>query len=136
MAIGTGAAAEPAPVAPGQAFPDAGTSDRAAEEKAACIKNLKAVYEAIQSFEADHRDLPNWLSDLVPQYLADVNALVCPVCRRTGQTEAPPLADPKMASSYIFEFCPGVEAPPDGAGGVGGAAGAVPSSRPSVEPGV
>jgi hypothetical protein len=42
----------------------------------------------------------------VPQYLADANVLVCPVCRRTGQTEAPPLADPKMSSSYLFEFCP------------------------------
>ena len=88
------------------AIPAAGAPNRAAEEKAACIKNLKVIYDAIQAFQADHRDLPNWLSDLVPQYLADANVLVCPVCRRTGQTEAPPLADPKLPSSYLFEFCP------------------------------
>ena len=33
------------------------------------MKNLKVIYDAIQAFEADHHDLPNWLSDLVPQYL-------------------------------------------------------------------
>ena len=42
----------------------------------------------------------------MPQYLADANVLMCPVCRRTGQTEGPPLADPKLPSSYLFEFCP------------------------------
>ena len=106
LAIGTGAAADPASVASAQTIPAAGAPSRAAEEKAACAKNLKAIYDAIQAFQADHRDLPNWLSDLVPQYLSDANVLVCPVCRRTGQTESPPLADPKLPSSYIFEFCP------------------------------
>lgn len=106
LTIGTGAAAGPALVASAQTNPAAGTPNRAAEEKAACIKNLKAIYEAIQAYQADHRDLPNWLSDLVPQYLPDANVLICPVCRRTGQTEAPPLADPKLPSSYLYEFCP------------------------------
>jgi uncharacterized coiled-coil protein SlyX len=50
--------------------------------------------------------LPNWLSDLVPDYLPDANVLICPVCQRTGQIERPPLADPYIASSYLFEFCP------------------------------
>ena len=106
LAVATGAAAAWTPAASAQSIPAASTPNQAAEEKAACIKNLKVIYDAIQAFQADHRDLPNWLSDLVPQYLTDVNVLVCPVCRRTGQTEAPPLADPKMASSYLFEFCP------------------------------
>ncbi len=82
------------------------TSDLAAEEKAACIQNLKIIYEAIRTYQTDHKDLPNWLSDLVPQYLPDANLLVCPVCRRTGGIESAPLADPKIASSYLFEFCP------------------------------
>src|SRR4051794_29625839 len=67
----------------------------AAEEKEACVKNLKAIYEAIQAYQLEHKELPNWLSDLVPQYLSDPNVLVCPVGRRTGKTEAAPLADPK-----------------------------------------
>ena len=86
----------PGPVAPGQA----------AEEKEACTRNLKVIYDAIQAYQFDHKDLPNWLSDLVPGYLSDGNVLICPVCRRTGRTELPPLADPKLACSYVFEFSP------------------------------
>jgi hypothetical protein len=77
-----------------------------AEEKEACMRNLRVIYDAIQAYQFDHKDLPNWLSDLVPEYLTDGNVLICPVCRRTGRTETPPLADPKLACSYIFEFCP------------------------------
>src|SRR5512138_2422073 len=65
------------------------------EEKKACTANLQVIYRAIQTFQEDHKDLPFWLSDLVPQYLPDATVLICPVCRRTGKTEAPPLADPK-----------------------------------------
>ena len=106
LGIGAIAAAGLALAAAAQTVPAAGSTDQALEEKEACTKNLKAIYEAIQAFETEHNDLPNWLSDLVPQYLADMNVLMCPVCRRTGQTEAPPLADPKLPSSYLFEFCP------------------------------
>jgi hypothetical protein len=78
----------------------------AAEEKEACRRNLKIIWDAIQAYQFDHKDLPNWLSDLVPDYLADGNVLICPVCRRTGKTELPPLADPKLACSYVFDFSP------------------------------
>ncbi len=54
----------------------------------------------------DHKDLPNWLSDLVPQYISDVNVLICPVSKRTGQMESGALSDPRLPSSYLFEFCP------------------------------
>lgn len=103
---GTVTAAELAPVAPAPSPPAAKKSNRAVEEKQACVKNLKLIYDAIQAFQADHQDLPNWLSDLVPEYLEDANVLICPACRRTGQTVAPPLADPKLPSSYLFEFSP------------------------------
>lgn len=78
----------------------------AAEEREACCRNLKLIYDAIQAYQYDHKDLPNWLSDLVPDYLNDPNVLICPVCRRTGRTEVAPLADPKLACSYLFEFSP------------------------------
>src|SRR5579883_351970 len=78
----------------------------AAEDKEACIRKLKIIYEAIQAYRQDHKDLPNWLSDLVPQYLNDVNVLICPACKRTGQTDTSALSDPKIPSSYLFEFCP------------------------------
>lgn len=106
LAAGTVAAAELAPATPTPKAPAARKSGRAAAEKQGCVKNLKTIYAAIQAFQADHHDLPNWLSDLVPRYLDDVNVLVCPVCRRTGRVEPPPLADPKLPSSYLFEFCP------------------------------
>jgi hypothetical protein len=95
LSLGTGAsrAEEPA-------------RSQALEDKEACIKNLKLIYQALQAYQTDHKDLPNWLSDLVPQYLPDANVLICPVCRRTGETESPPLADPKIPSSYLFQFCP------------------------------
>jgi hypothetical protein len=77
-----------------------------AEDKEACIRNLKLIYEAIQAYRADHKELPNWLSDLVPQYINDANILICPACKRTGQSDASALSDPKIPSSYFFEFCP------------------------------
>ena len=87
----------------------------AAEEREGCTRNLKVIYDAIQAYQYDHKDLPNWLSDLVPDYISDPNVLICPVCRRTGKTEAPPLADPKLACSYVFEFSPvPVGSPPPG----------------------
>src|ERR1041384_143488 len=81
-------------------------TDLATEEKDGCTRNLKVIYAAIQAYQSDHKDIPNWLSDLVPDYLSDANVLVCPVCRRTGKVEAQKLADPKIPSSYLFEFCP------------------------------
>jgi hypothetical protein len=82
------------------------TTSRAPEDEEACSKNLEVISQAIQAYQADHKDLPNWLSDLVPQYLSDTNVLICPVCRRTGVTEGPPLGDPNIPCSYVFEFCP------------------------------
>lgn len=104
--IGFGAAFALAPAAADETNSAASTPNRAAEEKEACSRNLQTIYAAIQTYQADHKDLPNWLSDLVPQYLPDASVLVCPVCRRTGRTEPGPLADPKISSSYLFEFCP------------------------------
>jgi len=106
LVMGLLAAAASVPLALAQSAPAAEDAKLAAQEKEACSKNLKRVYDAIQAFQDEHRDLPNWLSDLVPQYLDDANVLICPVCRRTGRTEAAPLADPKLPSSYLFEFCP------------------------------
>ena len=92
-------------VAPAQTNEPQGPS-LAVREKEECINNLKRIYEAIQAYQNDHKDIPNWLSDLVPDYLPDATVLVCPVCRRTGKVEAPPLTDPRLPTSYLFEFCP------------------------------
>jgi hypothetical protein len=82
------------------------TPELATKEKGDCTKNLQTIYTAIEAYRRDHKNLPNWFSDLVPDYLPDANVLICPVCRRTGETDAAPLSDPRVASSYLFEFCP------------------------------
>lgn len=93
-------------VAWAQADDEAANAKLEAEEKDDCINHLKLIYDAIQAYQIDHKDLPSWLSDLVPQYLTDANILICPVSRRTGKAESPGLADPKIASSYVYEFSP------------------------------
>ena len=90
--------------------------NQTAKEKEGCTRNLKLIYEAIQAYQADHKELPNWLSDLVPQYLTDASVLICPVCQRTGETETSKLADPKLPCSYVYQFAPvalGSELPDD-----------------------
>ena len=82
------------------------SAELAVQERDACKKNLQTIYTAIEKYQVDHHDLPNWLSDLVPNYVSDPTVLVCPVSRRTGKTEGPGLADPNLPSSYLFEFCP------------------------------
>jgi hypothetical protein len=55
LGVATGLAA----VASAHATPAASTPTQVAEQKAACTKNLKAIYDAIQAFQADHHELPN-----------------------------------------------------------------------------
>ncbi len=77
------------------------------DECAACKKNLEKINAAIAAYRKDHNnDVPNWLSDLVPKYLADTNALVCPVCTRTGRRSPYGVLDPKVYTSYVYEFTP------------------------------
>lgn len=75
------------------------------EERDECARNLEAIYAAIGKFRVAHKTVPDWLSDLVPDHLADVNLLVCPVTRRTGEINNYGLSDPKIATSYLYEFC-------------------------------
>jgi len=70
----------------------------------ACKKNLANLYKAIKAYRADNKDLPPWLSDLVPRYLKDPNALVCPVVKRTGEVKNFGIEDPKISNSYTYEF--------------------------------
>jgi 6-phosphogluconolactonase (cycloisomerase 2 family) len=62
------------------------------------------MYEAIQAYRKDHKELPNWLSDLTPKYLADSSVLICPFTTRTGHTQTYGLSDPKINTSYAYEF--------------------------------
>jgi hypothetical protein len=59
----------------------------------------------VQQYRKDHKGLPNWLSDLSPDYISDPDLFLCPVQRRTGSGSVfSSLADPKIKSSYTYEF--------------------------------
>lgn len=76
------------------------------DDAALCTKNLEKISAAIEAYRKDNHDVPNWLSDLVPKYLADTNVLICPVTTRTGLQSAFGVLDPKIYSSYLYEFTP------------------------------
>ena len=44
------------------------------EDKEACQKNLTALSEALQAYRNDNKDVPDWLSDLIPKYLTLLRA--------------------------------------------------------------
>src|SRR5205085_791571 len=73
----------------------------------ACRKNLGKIYDAIQAYRRDHKDLPSWISDLVPQYLKDPNVLICPATRRTGNVNNLGTEDPKITTTYLYQFSDG-----------------------------
>jgi hypothetical protein len=76
------------------------------DEAAVCTKNLEKINAAVEAYRKQHTDVPNWLSDLVPKHLADTNVLICPVTIRTGLQSAFGVLDPKIRSSYLYEFTP------------------------------
>gem|GEM_PF-1934412 len=73
--------------------------------KEGCIANLKMIGEALERYKRDHGDVPDWLSDLYPDYLGDEGVLFC-LSDERGARISGPLADPKMPCSYRYMFCP------------------------------
>jgi hypothetical protein len=70
----------------------------ASVEKDGCARNLAVIRQAIQGYWIDHKAVPTRLQNLVPQYIHDANALVCPVCKRTGQIESA-----AIPCSYVYD---------------------------------
>jgi serine/threonine protein kinase/WD40 repeat protein len=74
-------------------------------EKNQCFTNLLRIHAALMSYQKDHQQMPDWLSDLVPKYVPDTNLLFCPVQAETGISSIwLPTEDPKVTSSYSYEF--------------------------------
>jgi hypothetical protein len=73
-------------------------------EKAIDQRQMRQIYEAIQAYRERHGTLPNWLSDLVPEFLADPELLISPVEKRTGRSQLWGYVDPKLKTSYVYEF--------------------------------
>ena len=43
-----------------------------------CAQNLIAIGKALQTYEKEHANFPEWLSELHPKYLTNPDALICP----------------------------------------------------------
>lgn len=71
-----------------------------------CRQNLLIISEAIHAYQKEYGDLPEWLSDLHPQYLPDANILICLADTNGGKAGYPLNVDPKMSVSYGYEFHP------------------------------
>lgn len=69
-------------------------------EMQACAAKLRKIHAAIKKYEKDKGKLPDWLSDLVPDYLSK-DALLCP--DDTTYTTMT-CVDPKLPCSYNYEF--------------------------------
>lgn len=72
------------------------------EEMRACAANLRTIHAAIKRYEKDKGKLPDWLSDLVPDYLRK-ETLFCPDDPDYTTVWYP---DPKLPCSYSYEFSP------------------------------
>ncbi len=70
------------------------------EDMAACSENARRIFAAIEKFRKDKGDMPEWLSDLVPDYLAE-EALFCPNDSTHKSRYWP---DPKLPCSYCYEL--------------------------------
>ena len=78
---------------------------RTAQNKEECLNHLREVHKAIMAYRKDNGVFPNWLSDLVPNYIGDTNLLMCPITRETGRFVDFGLNDPLMPQAYTYEFC-------------------------------
>ena len=72
-----------------------------------CTQNLLVIGKAINAYENDKGDFPEWLSELHPQHLADANALLCPSDKIGGKPIMRQNTDPEMPVSYSYELNPG-----------------------------
>jgi hypothetical protein len=78
-----------------------------------CRRQLNMVYGALRKFRQQNGSLPDWLSDLAPEYLHDSEVLECPFIRSSGMVKEwraslrvfPVYDDPRRAY-YGYEFIP------------------------------
>ena len=89
-----------------------------------CTQNLIAIGKAIQTYQKEHGDFPERLSDLHPKYLPDASVFICPADDEDGKAGFLPNTDlvaiskiigrigflqdidPRMPVSYGYELAP------------------------------
>ena len=98
-------AQQPAPPKAAPANPFSYQPSTEKSDADACCKNLEKISAAILAYRKDHKEVPNWISDLVPKYLSE-DALICPVTKKTESLSPFGALDPKLRCSYLYEFPP------------------------------
>ena len=89
-----------------------------------CTQNLLTIGEAIQTYQKEHEDFPEQLSDLHPKYLPDASVFICPADDEDGKAGFLPNIDlvaiskiigrigflrdiePRMPMSYGYQLAP------------------------------
>ncbi len=71
-----------------------------------CAQNLAAIGEALQTYEKEHNNFPEWLSELHPKYLTNSNALICPADEEQGVPILAYDSDPNLPISYDYDCDP------------------------------
>lgn len=79
-------------------------ANAADKDRDACARNLQTIWNGIQKYREQHKKLPLHLSELVPGFVSSPNVMICPVTRRTGEIKNQGFSDPKLSTSYIYEF--------------------------------
>ena len=74
------------------------------QEKAQTIAQMRKVSDALKAFKKDRGQYPDYLSDLVPRYIPDADAMLSPTEKRTGRHGDNNQTDPKFRTSFCYEF--------------------------------
>ena len=101
-----------------------GNSERHERNIELCTQNLLTIGEAIQTYQKEHEDFPEQLSDLHPKYLPDASVFICPADDKDGKAGFLPNidlvaiskiigrigflqdTDPRMPVSYGYQLAP------------------------------
>jgi hypothetical protein len=80
------------------------------EYRAGCEVNLARISDALRQYREKHNQFPNWLSDLVPEFIHNREVLVCPYVRATGRLfewrqKLNPQPGQDRLTYYYYEFC-------------------------------
>ena len=71
-----------------------------------CTHNLIEIGKALQAYEKEHNDFPEWLSELYPKYVTNAGSLICPADEDQGIPILPYDTDPNLPVSYNYDCDP------------------------------
>ena len=71
-----------------------------------CAQNLIAIGKALQTYEKEYANFPEWLSELHPKHLTNPDALICPADEDQGVPILPYNTDPNLPVSYNYDCDP------------------------------